>query len=107
MNKYVSLAACAGLIFIIGCSQQSSTPTASSAVDGSQYLAESEPEGAMGVIQVREKAKDGDDVVIVGRIGGSENPWVQGQAAFTIVDPSLKSCLECGAHDCPKPWDYC
>jgi hypothetical protein len=76
-------------------------------VDGSKYLLDSEPEGAKGVIRVREEARDQEDVVIVGRIGGSETPWVEGRAAFSIVDPSLKSCAECGADDCPKPWDYC
>jgi hypothetical protein len=66
-----------------------------------------EPDDAVDVIKVREDAEDQDEVVIVGRIGGSENPWVDGRAAFSIVDPSLKSCAECGSHDCPKPWDYC
>ena len=61
----------------------------------------------MGVIKVRQEAKDQTDVVIVGRIGGSENPWVDGRAAFSIVDPSLKSCAEVGLDNCPKPWDYC
>ena len=71
------------------------------------FLLTAEPEGATDVIKVREEAEDQDDVVIVGRIGGSENPWVDGRAAFSIVDSSLKSCLECGSVDCPKPWDYC
>ena len=94
-----------------GCGQQTE-PSRSAApkgagADGTNYVLSTEPEGATGVIKIREQAKDQDDVVIVGRIGGSENPWVEGLAAFSIVDPSLKSCLECGADDCPKPWDYC
>jgi len=76
-------------------------------VDGSKYLLNSEPDGETGVIKVREEAKDQDDVVIIGRIGGNENPWVDGRAAFLIADPSLKSCAETGCDDCPKPWDYC
>jgi len=111
LRKCFLLAVCVGLIVVNGCSQK--PPTAASpsksdsAVDGSKYLLNSEPGGAKGVIKVREEAKDQDDVVIVGRIGGSENPWVEGRAAFLIVDPSLKSCKECGSDDCPKPWDYC
>ena len=113
MKTCVSLAACIGLMLAIGCTQETTTTTASSgansvsAVDGSKYLLHSEPNGSAGVIKIREEAKDQDDVVIVGRIGGSEKPWVDGRAAFSIVDPSLKSCTECGSDDCPKPWDYC
>ena len=113
MRTCISLAACTGLIVVIGCSQQSPTTTGqstsnlASAVDGSKYLLVSEPDDEMGVIKVRKVAKDKDTVVIVGRIGGNENPWVEGRAAFSIVDPSIKSCAECGSDDCQKPWDYC
>lgn len=100
-----------GLLALPGCSAESSTAPStsnpSSAVDGSKYLLGSEPDGAVGVIKAREETKDQDDVVIVGRIGGSESPWVDGRAAFSIVDVSLKSCAEVGSDDCPKPWDYC
>ncbi len=106
----LSLASC--LLTLSGCSSGKPTTTqatSSSAeqVDGSIYLLASEPEEAVDVIKARETAKDQDDVVIVGRIGGSANPWVDGRAAFSIVDASLESCLECGSMDCPKPWDYC
>ena len=109
MRKCISLAACVGLLVVIGCSQESPTTTtqqvtnSASAVDGSKYLLNSEPDDAMDVIKVRKEAKDDENIVIVGRIGGSENPWVEGRAAFSIVDPSLKPCED----GCPKPWDYC
>src|SRR4051794_21107581 len=57
---------------------------------------------ARGVIEVRKEAKDGDEVVVVGRVGGSTKPFVEGRASFLIVDPSLKPAQHC---DCP--WDYC
>jgi len=113
MRKCISLAACIGLIIVIGCSQESpKTPApqasnSASAVDGSKYLLNEEPDAAEDVIKVREAAKDGDDILIVGRIGGSEVPWVKGRAAFSIVDASLKSCDEVGSDGCPKPWDFC
>jgi hypothetical protein len=72
----------------------------------SKYLLAQEPAGAKGVKDVRQQAKDGDEVVVVGRIGGDAKPWVEGRAAFWIVDPSLKSCKEC-EENCPTPWDYC
>ena len=113
MKKSVSLTMCVGLVVAIGCSQESPTTSApraansAAAVDGSKYLLNSEPGDGMGVIQVREEAKDQDDVVIVGRIGGEINPWVDGRAAFLIVDSSLKSCTEVGSDGGLTPWDYC
>ena len=95
-----ALAVSLGLIVAIGCSTES-TPV------GSKYLLNREPDDGATVIKVRAEAKNLDDVVVIGRIGGSANPWVLGRAAFSIVDPSLKSCTECGSDGCPKPWDYC
>lgn len=94
------------LALLAGCGQEKNTaPTTQ--VDGSKYLLSQEPQGAKGVILVRKEAKGDDEVVIVGRIGGMENPWVDGLAVFTIVDPSIKSCHEVGDDGCKKPWDYC
>jgi len=108
--KLVLVSLATGLSALAGCAREQSTafaPPASTTVDGSRYLLGSEPEGGAGVIKIRSQAKDQDDVVIVGRIGGSENPWVDGRAAFSIVDVSIKSCADIGSDDCPKPWDYC
>ena len=58
------------------------------------------------MLAVRQESKDGEDVVIVGRIGGSRKPFT-GRAAFTIVDDSIKPCNEIGDDACPTPWDYC
>ena len=93
------------LLSLCGCSEEAATATTT--VDGSKYLLAAEPEGATDVIKLRKEAKNQDEVVIVGRIGGSESPWVAGRAAFSIVDVSLKSCAEIHSDACPKPWDYC
>ena len=45
--------------------------------------------------------------MIAGRIGGSANPWIEGRAAFSIVDASLKACSDIPGDQCDKPWDYC
>jgi len=76
-------------------------------VDGSQYLLTEEPPGAANVIAAREEVAEGDDVLIVGRIGGGANPGIEGRAAFTIVDPSLRACSDIPGDNCNKPWDYC
>ena len=70
-------------------------------LEGLKYLAQVEPADAKSVIDLRKVAKDGDDVVIVGRVGGSKHPVVSGRAAFTIVDLSLKSC-----DDDPNCYDF-
>lgn len=52
--------------------------------------------------------KAGDRVVLVGRIGGSKEPFVAERAMFTLVDRRLKACGEGTAMDsCETPWDYC
>ena len=79
-------------VLALGCSQETppakapNASNASASVDGSRYLLDAEPEGAAGVIKARKDTEDDAEIVVVGRIGGSENPWVEGQAAFTIVD---------------------
>jgi hypothetical protein len=72
-----------------------------------KYVLKEEPKDAVDVLATREKAKDKDDVVVVGRIGGRKNPWVKGAAAFSIVDASLKPCNALPGDTCPTPWDYC
>jgi hypothetical protein len=70
-------------------------------------LLKEEPKDAKEVKAVRAKAKHGEDVVVVGRIGGRKNPWIKNAAAFSIVDTSLKSCDQIPGDTCPYPWDYC
>jgi hypothetical protein len=72
-----------------------------------RYLLEKAPKKAAEVIALRKDAKDGADVVVVGRIGGRVNPWIKNAAAFSIVDRSLKPCNEIPGDTCETPWDYC
>jgi hypothetical protein len=83
---------------MVGCGKSPSSGGA-----GSNYLTTIEPAGAVGVAA----AKGGTDesITVVGRIGGSEKPFVEGLAAFTIVDPQIEPCGK--EEGCPTPWDYC
>src|SRR3990172_11878487 len=103
-NKSVTFAVVLllGGLVVTGCTQN-----AKPAVDGSKYLLKSEPTGAKDVIKARGEAKNEAEIVVVGRIGGGTNPWVDGRAAFTIVDPSLKACSDIPGDACETPWDYC
>lgn len=83
------------------------SPASEPAIDGRRYLLAEEPDGAQEVISARQSVADDEDVVIVGRIGGSRDPWVEGRAAFSVVDNSLKACSDREGDHCPYPWDYC
>jgi len=100
----IALVCAAGVLLPVTRASFAASPVAPT-ID-KRYLIEEEPEGAADVIAVRKNAKDQQDVLIVGRIGGKKNPWIRGVAAFPIVDRSLQSCDEKG-HNCPNPWDYC
>ena len=94
----------------VGCGQAPAPSVPVSTVAskaGAQYLLAAEPQAAKSILQVREESKQGDEVVLVGRIGGDVNPWVEGRAAFSLVDLSAKACSDIAGDSCPTPWDYC
>ena len=99
------------LAMLSGCGSQSAKPTTAdrpvATQAGEKYLLASEPADAKSILQVREESQDGDTVVLVGRIGGDVNPWVEGRAAFSLVDLSAKACSDIPGDNCPTPWDYC
>jgi hypothetical protein len=101
-----------GLVVLVvaGCGR-SSAPAAGGASAPSpvagKFVLSDEPADAKTVIEVREAAKDGDEVTIVGRIGGDVEPFVKDRAAFVIVDPTRKACSDIPGDNCPTPWDYC
>lgn len=113
------IAAVALIFTLVGCAQDqptapnASTPSAPAAdssatsIDGAQFLLAEEPTGAQDVVAVRADAQNDDEIVVAGRIGGAVNPWVDGLAAFTLVDASAKSCDETEDDGCPTPWDFC
>jgi hypothetical protein len=103
---------------VAGCTSSAPAPSATTAnvteeaprkpsAEGEQLLLTSMPEGHQTVIEAREAVKDGDEVAVVGRIGGSADPWVEGRATFQIVDPTLIPCNERPGDNCTTPWDYC
>lgn len=104
-----------GLLFLslnVGCNKSEnalSPPTQGTVSESMQakYLLTTEPSSVKGVIAIRKDSKDGDEITIVGRVGGSVKPVVEGRAAFTIVDLSLVPCSEMAGDTCETPWDYC
>lgn len=91
-----------------GCSDGNADGDASLARSSSQpseYLTDKEPTDGQPVGAARSTVEDGQTVTLVGTIGGSMEPFVEGLAAFTIVDPSVPYCAP--DEGCPSPWDYC
>jgi hypothetical protein len=70
-----------------------------------QFLLTAEPEGAVGVMKMLAMSADNEEIVVVGRVGGGMNPWVDGVAAFMLLENSITAgcddeCAEgcyCGA----------
>lgn len=95
----------------VGCQQSDESQTGGANTRGptqpSPYLLTEEPPGAKEVLDLKQGAKDGEDVVVIGRVGGRVEPFVKGRASFTIVDSSLKSCADKEGDNCPTPWDFC
>jgi hypothetical protein len=77
-------------------------PDPAARAEGKKFLLAREPGGARGVIAVRKEARDGDEVIVAGQVGGSTRPFTAGRASFLIVDASLKPSFECSC-----PWDFC
>lgn len=93
-RNFAALVATLILSAVVGCGRSNSSDAPTQhltpvSVDGSKYVLADEPDGAIGVIAARQTAIDGEPIVVVGRIGGSANPWIEGRAAFTLLDASM------------------
>jgi hypothetical protein len=99
----------ASLLLVAACSgKESKSPapvsTAAQQAAFATFAVDARPSDAQPVLAVRANAKPGDQVVISGRV----KDFVDGRAAFTLIDPSLPSCDEEGPmKTCDTPWDFC
>ncbi len=104
-GQFILVQLAVGLLSLVGCNRAPSetattTTLQCAAVSSFNVLLPSEPSGAKGVIDLRLESKDEEDVVMIGRIGGAEQPWVDGRAAFVVIDPSVELCDEAGDGVC-------
>lgn len=91
--------------FVLLACDQSSTPATPNLPAG---LVSRGPAQGPGVKEAKAAAKSGQPITLVGCIGGSVKPFVDGRAVFTIVDPAIPSCAAMGDDEhCKTPWDYC
>lgn len=106
----MSSGACFAALLTVAAGCQKNADVASDSGAGitaskSAYVVDHEPTGAMPVGEAREKSQDGQEITLIGLIGGSTQPFVDGIAAFTIVDAKVPYCA--ADEGCPTPWDYC
>ncbi len=99
---------------LAGCSKAPETETASapantetsSASAAASPVAEQVQQGlpakSENVIEAKQSAKDGQNIVLVGRV----KDFVEGASVLTLADESLEDCKRHDM-DCPTPWDYC
>ena len=92
--------------FASACGVEGSTQIAPSSDLPERFLLATAPADAQDVGAVWQSAQAGADVAVRGVVGGTEKPFVEGLAAFTLVDPALKSCVG-DDMGCKTPWDYC
>lgn len=92
------------VVAVTGCSR---SEEAASEEVVSEYLLAEEPAAAQEVKAAHADTANGAEIVVVGRIGGSADPWIKDRAAFTVVDNSLQACSDIPGDECPMPWDYC
>lgn len=91
-------------LFVTSCSQESAQPTPDGPLGA--FVAPAAPAGAKSVLEARKDAAAGATVTVVGRA----KDFVNGRAAFTLIDASLRACSDEGdpmEDSCETPWDYC
>jgi hypothetical protein len=115
MLKAITIALTASsLISFSGCSDSgsSSQSQTSSSENTDQptshaWVLSSMPSGDVSVTDAKTMAKEGDQIVIRGRIGGRRSPISTDSPVFTLVDLGLEYCGQSDDDKCGTPWDYC
>jgi hypothetical protein len=110
MNRTLLITATTGLLIAIAGCDKTTSEQASKAADQAQpnnWLITNAPEGAVSITDAKATAKEGDTVVIRGRIGGRHTPINNASPVFTIVDLALPHCNQEEEDMCSTPWDYC
>lgn len=83
----------AGIATWAGCAGPTVDPKVAAELRG-KYLLKEEPAEPSGVLDVKETIKEPQEVVLIGLIGGIDNPWTKGQASFVVADLSTAAIIE-------------
>jgi hypothetical protein len=115
--KRVAIVSAVGLLAIalfaaVGCDRDAAVSetqeaAAARAALPAGMIVSTAPENAKGVVELKGSAKDGDEVVMRGIVGGSEDPVAANQAIVTLVDTGVTTCDKMEGDTCKTPWDAC
>lgn len=87
-------------------SNDAQSETSSARLPDSLFLAAA-PTGIQPVSSLKQKAEEGDEVVIKAVVGGREKVFVGHRAVITVVDAAEKNPCTVEDDHCATPWDYC
>jgi len=88
---------------LAGCSKSEPGAAADAAAFPQTLFVSAIDQAPVPIAQAQADAKEGDTVVLHGRIGGRKDPFTAGRAVFMLVDTVLQPCVD----GCATPWDYC
>ncbi len=108
--KSISISVCVLILaLLVACEKSASPPTAGPAGESlpTNLFTTTPPTGAVDVVAAKSAAKDGDPIVIKGRIGGQKEPLAANRAIMALADTSLPTCDKTPMDKCSTPWDSC
>lgn len=86
----------------------SGAPAAGTKALPKDFILAAAPAGAREVGVAKKEVKDGEEVVVRGRVGGKDKDvFTPGYASFYLADMSLQPCNEKPGDGCKTPWDFC
>mgnify|MGYP000303666600 FL=1 len=112
VQSLLSLALVAAVVFAAGCGDGGTadrgggTSGDSAALPADLFLT-SAPEGAQTILELKESASEGDEVVVHVIVGGKMDTHVDGRASAAIIDAGLDNPCTGEDDHCQTPWDYC
>lgn len=104
--KYLPLTLLA--LLALGCSGESKDSSTAAPTSGpnalpEQFWGNGDAGKALNVFDLRSEDLSGKEVVVRGTV----QEFVEGFAAFVLVEDTLLSCNEITGDECETPWDYC
>ena len=93
---------------LAGCGNKDAPTAPDTAALPAMLFVDVAPAGALDVGPSKASAKVGDKIVLTGRVGGSQHPFVNGRAMLTLAgDADITACSDRPGDECETPWDFC
>lgn len=112
MKQTTLLLTAISIFAFVSCEEKKAATTDDAAAQSkgplSELVLKSAPDGAKAISEVRKTAKEGDQIVISGKVMGRKDPFVDGRAILILGDPNkITSCDLIEGDACRSPWDVC